>query len=228
MNIMELIKRAVVGAPVPQAPLPTAAGTDGAPMTPIPTEVMAGGAPPMEAPKKRRGGLLNILEDLIAPEPGSFVHSMYNNKIWNAKEGQRQYKLEEAKRQLELQQMQRDAALGKTQITPRGDAIRVRPSDGTVEELYRPAPQPGEQERILDQWRKATDPTEKALLAQMLRGYQYGGDYLARKTDEMMRLERDKTEGRKELKRIPNRSISTRNGSSTDSAAIPPGFVPDY
>lgn len=171
--------------------------------------------------KRRTGGLMGALEGIFAPEPGSFMHSAYNNTIYNAKAGQQQFRQEQMKRAIEQQMLERQMKYGETKITPRGDAIRIKP-DGDVEELYRPSPQPQEMERLYGMWANATDPLEKAMLAQMLRGYNFSPFYMRNKADEEIRV-KEAVPGYNPLARRP-----AAGSSSTPQPSLPPGFIPDY
>ena len=173
---------------------------------------------------KRKGGVLGVLESIFAPEPGSFMHSAYNNTIWNAKAGQQKWKDEQVKEALARQLQERELTQGKTQLTPRGDVIRIKP-DGSVEEMYRPEAPPTEVMRLVEQWRASTDPAEKQLLAQAIRGYQYSPQYMQNKTENQIEVEDAKTRGRIKVNAA---KPATGGGKGGSSGVIPQGFIPDY
>lgn len=175
---------------------------------------------------KRKGGVLGALESIFAPEPGSFMHSAYNNTVWNAKAGQQKWKDAQVKDALERQRQERELEMGKIQLTPRGDVIRIKPDGSGVDELYRPTPQPGEMERLIEQWRATTNPDERQLLAQAIRGYQYGRQYIGDKTDGQIRVENVKTDGRIAVEKA--KPPKGGAGGAGGSPVIPDGFIPDY
>jgi hypothetical protein len=185
------------GPPVPEAQmppeyqtLPTYTGPD---QTPEPNAVTApspadpGPATPVtasNAPAKRKGlggfisDLGGAIGGLIAPEPGSFMDSAYQNTIYGAKRGMRDYARTEATANLAAE----EAALKLKNLRTSGEfkivgnnIFHLKP-DGSTEFIA--APVNSDTRYLLHEWDTTTDPRRKQVIEQALKGYQYGDRYL--------------------------------------------------
>lgn len=142
--------------------------------SPQPVEQPVSATPPAAEPPRRRGGILGVLEDIFAPRPGSFMWGANNGGIWNARQLQEQYRAEQAQQQTERaatqQEAERRAREGEFRVVG-NNVFHIRP-DGTYEMITSPV-QPGEEERLLELWRRTPEGPERSLLERMMPNYQY-------------------------------------------------------
>ena len=185
--------------------------------------------PASQAPAaQKRGGLLGALASVFAPEAGSFWHSALQNGLWDARGGQDRYRAAQAAAAQTARKADADVRTAEQKLRAAeqgevynmggtGGIVQVSP-DGQVRQLYTPPPQASENERLIELWRKETDPTVKELIARTIRGYQYTPEVIGRQTES-----RNSTAEARAAATARHRAPAKGGGAS--KAKLPTGFI---
>lgn len=127
-------------------------------------------------PTKKKRGLLGsigkVLENVFMPEPDSLYAAALRGGIWDAKANQQAYRSAVAKEDVDLQmanaKLKNLLTKGEYQIA--GNNVIHFPADGGEPRVITPPATMGEKERLIDAWRKESDPEVKQLMERMLLG----------------------------------------------------------
>ncbi|TXH45950.1 MAG: hypothetical protein E6Q97_30605 [Desulfurellales bacterium] len=188
-----------------------------APQASAPT--MPSAVPAVPAQKKSHG-LLGILKSIFAPSSDSWLYAALNNPrgMWGASGAREEFARQRALNDINLQTAQQKLetlrSKGEYQIVG-NNVLHVKP-DGTTEFIT--PPQAGETERLIDRWHSMPPGPERDLVEQAIRGFQYSGTYMGRKTQSAVEVARTRgAEARK------TKSISS--GGSATKGDVPAGWA---
>lgn len=179
----------------PAAAVPIAPTAQGAPpivpqhmatvdsgFAPPPAPVQAVTPPLSGAPQGSDGapGIMQTIGGVLAPQAGSFWASALKHGLAGAHEGQITDALAQGNAATEA--ATKAEALKKLregdELTPVGTVVH-RNEDGTYKEVYRPVPNPTEQERLIAKWQAAPDGPLKTLLERAIKGFQFTPEVIA-------------------------------------------------
>lgn len=174
-----------VAAPVQQATppvqgiAPTPQLMDAASNAPMALPAPVAAAAPQQAVNP---SILGAIGRVLAPQEGSFMHAAWNGGLANANANRDAYPQQKAEAQaLQSANLVKAIADAKRAASGRqavGGVIVEDGPGGVPQEVYRPAPQASEQERLIDAWQKAPPGPIKDMYERTIRGYQYTDDVI--------------------------------------------------
>lgn len=209
--------------PDPLAPLdqPTAMPERPTQPVPVPGDPGPSASAPAAAalPSKKRGGILGALESVFMPDPDSLWAGALRDGVFNAKESQAVYRASAAKQAADtaMTQAKLKNLLTKGEYQIAGNNVIHFPPDGGDPVVITPPATPSEHERLIEAWRRETNPEVKELMQRLLLGA--NADPVLRSKEDIARTRAGATTRAAQI-----RANAPSKSSVKGLPPLPPGF----